>query len=153
MADDYYGPNAQNPTAVGEIFVNRYDSLGNTVKAGDVLTLRVNYHLFTAPTFNYSEIHERIFDTYNSTTIQIKLPQGIKIIDTDEGDLAGIKSVAETPEGSGNWILTLENDKISAATDTSQSFLLNLLVEDNGAVAIGKAYKFDESCASFTYQF
>lgn len=153
MADDYYGPNAQNPTAVGEIFVNRYDSLGNTVKAGDVLTLRVNYHLFTAPTFNYSEIHERIFDTYNSTTIQIKLPQGIKIIDTDEGDLAGIKSVAETPEGSGNWILTLENDKISAATDTSQSFLLNLLVEDNGAVAIGKAYKFDESCASLHTSF
>ena len=153
MAEAYYGEDATDPHSVGEIFANRYDSLGNGIKAGDVLTFRINYHLFAAPTFNYSEAHEPIFDTYDKTTIRVKLPDGIRIIDTDEGDLAGIKSATEDPNKPGEWILTLESESISAATDTGRTFYLNLLVEDNGAVPVGEKYIFSNDFVTLDTSF
>ena len=153
MADAYYGEDATDPHSVGQIFANRYDSLGNEIKAGDVLTFRISYHLFAAPTFNYSEAHEPIFDTYDKTTIRVKLPSGIRIIDTDEGDLAGIESATEDPNKPGEWILTLESESISAATDTSRTFYLNLLVEDNGAVSVGQGYTFPEGFVTLETSF
>lgn len=153
MADAYYGENATDPHSVGEIFANRYDSLGAEIKAGDVLTFRISYHLYAAPTFNYSEAHEPIFDTYDKTTIRVKLPNGIRIIDTDEGDLAGIESATEDPNNPGEWILTLESESISAATDTSRTFYLNLLVEDNGAVSVGQGYTFPEGFVTLETSF
>ncbi len=153
MADAYYGEDATDPHSVGEIFANRYDSLGNEIKAGDVLTFRISYHLFVAPTFNYSEAHEPIFDTYDKTTIRVKLPDGIRIIDTDEGDLAGIESATENPDKPGEWILTLESESISAATDTSRTFYLNLLVEDNGAVPVGEKYIFSNDFVTLDTSF
>ena len=153
MAEAYYGEDATDPHSVGEIFANRYDSLGNEIKAGDVLTFRISYHLFAAPTFNYSEAHEPIFDTYDKTTIRVKLPNGIRIIDTDEGDLAGIKSATEDPNKPGEWILTLESESISAATDTSRTFYLNLLVEDNGAVPVGEKYIFSNDFVTLDTSF
>ena len=83
----------------------------------------------------------------------MKLPDGIRIIDTDEGDLAGIESATEDPNNPGEWILTLESESISAATDTSRTFYLNLLVEDNGAVPVGEKYVFSDGFVTLNTSF
>ena len=56
MAEAYYGEDATDPHSVGGIVANRYDSLGNEIKAGDVLTFRISYH---SVSYTHLDVYKR----------------------------------------------------------------------------------------------
>lgn len=154
MAEAYYGENATDPQAVGSVSVSRYDDLGNELRAGEKLTLRISYNLEAAPTFDYGNGALPLFDFYKDTKIKIKLPEGISITKQDgDGTLSGVGSYAEDPENPGTWILTLEYGSISAQSGRNGSFSVNLLLEGNGTLEIGKTFSFDNDMVSLETTF
>ncbi len=152
MAEAYYGENAADPQQVASLQITRSDGLGGSVKAGQILSLRVEYTLSAAPTFNYGNQVEQLFDTYENTVIRLRLPEGLAVTGGD-GTLTNIREYYEDPDEPGTWIFVLNNSSISAQSSTVSSFSVNILVEGNGSLEIGHVFDFGSSIGNVDTSF
>lgn len=127
------------------------------VKAGGTVSFVVDYKLTAAAYFNYGDLGEPLFDTYDDTKIILHLPEGLRIDEKAEGTLQNVTKIIPPAEDSktNDWVLEL-NNSIRASSDTTGSFLMTLQIENNGAVEAGHIFDFGEGsklaeiCTNFT---
>lgn len=144
-AEAYYGENGSQ--RVGEATVSMTAGTGSVIgtngeiKAGSNLSLVLGYTLDAAPLFEYagSAQAETLFDTYENTKLVLTLPEGLTVT-TEAEELSGVERI-EKADGQNVWTLVL-SDEIAAQSSSNGSFTLNVLVEGNGKIGIGKPFNF-----------
>ncbi|HJC09932.1 MAG TPA: hypothetical protein H9935_03840 [Candidatus Blautia merdigallinarum] len=143
MADAYFGTSeteATDPKNISTVAITREDSLGNMVMTGDELHFRIEYSLTAAPTFNYGNQNESIYDSYKNTEIRVKLPKGLTLSAAGAGGIG--EPVMTEEEGYNLWTLPLTNTSIPASSGTGASFTVTVAVDGNGTRPIGERIDF-----------
>nr|WP_076780160.1 FctA domain-containing protein [Lachnoclostridium phocaeense] len=146
VAEEYYGENGTLTPAT--VRVQR--SGGDTVKAGDTIKLTLDYVLKAAGVYNYGEMVQPLFDAYDTVKIYLRLPEGLQVIEDSE-IRNNVRDII-TPEEAGEAgqselkeknIYTFELDgPVSAVSDMTRSFDVNVKVDGNGKLPVGKIFDF-----------
>ena len=147
VVEENYGKNgAEGSQKVANVTITKRGDKDQTdVKAGGTVSYEISYHLLSAVYFDYGEISEPLFDTYNNTKIILHLPKGLTIDEDAEGTLQNVTSI-EGPVDKGDyndWTLNL-NNSIKADSDKSGTFLVTLQVDGNGSLDVGHEFDFGE---------
>lgn len=136
--DTYYGENGTENTASVSA---RLEETETSFLAGETFALKIDYTLKSAALFNYGDLAEAMFDTYDDTVIRLRLPEGLSVHLEADKPLTNVTEVIE-PAGDDNvWTFVL-NDSISALSDTTGSFLVNILIDGNGKQETGHEFVF-----------
>ena len=127
---------------------------GPEIKAGQTLSYEVRYTTKGSPLYGYDTALS-MFDEYTNISIQVELPAGIMIEDSQLETIVAQNTniTAATKADDGNaWIFTLAAP-IDASYDRSNMFSFNAKVMDNGAVEVGKTYPYAGLDISMTASF
>lgn len=151
LAQAYYGDeNSSTYRREPSISIQRTDSLGNEIKAGDVLSFHISYTFPGAPLYEFGNQAEAIFDSYDNSTIILKLPEGLRAIDDQTALLPNISRIDANEDTAGTdnegyWIYTytLSNTSITAGSGHNYAFDINVQVTENGLRGIGEEFRFD----------
>ena len=135
-AESHYGEGGTTATASATI---QYEGTGNTVKAGQTISFLIDYWFDSAIYYNYGEHSQPLFDSYDDSKIILHLPEGMSVVEGVEGTLQNVTKVEGPAEGSNDWTLFL-NNKISADSDSTGSFLVTIQIGGNGSTEIGHVY-------------
>ena len=139
-AESHYGEGGTTATASATI---QYEGTGNTVKAGQTISFLIDYWFDSAIYYNYGEHSQPLFDSYDDSKIILHLPEGMSVVEGVEGTLQNVTKVEGPAEGSNDWTLFL-NNKISADSDSTGSFLVTIQIGGNGSTEIGHVYDLSE---------
>lgn len=160
LIEAYYGSEdgsapASDPQEAASVNVTRSDGSDTEVLAGDTISLRVEYYFSPAPTYNYGNSPESIYDTYDDSVIMITLPEGMSISEDDNVSIPGISHFdkPENPEEDNTYTFYLSAASLPAGSGTTGSFLLNVGVDGNGSLPAGSQFDFAEDMASITTKF
>lgn len=141
MAEDYYGTSASNPQDMAAVEFSKPSGyqFPTTAKAGDTLTYTIRWDTKTAPLYPYKDQALGLFDHYDGTKIYLKLPEGMTISRPDE--IIGIESCTYN-EDTEEWEFTLNP---SITPGNNGSFTINVQVEGNGTLEVGRQFIFSEN--------
>lgn len=135
-AESHYGDQGTTPTASATI---QYEGTETTVKAGQTISFLIDYQFDSAIYYNYGEHSQPLFDSYDDSKIILHLPEGMSVVEGVEGTLQNVTKVEGPAEGSNDWTLFL-NNKISADSDSTGTFLVTIQIGGNGSTEIGHVY-------------
>ncbi|OUQ48606.1 Spy0128 family protein [Lachnoclostridium sp. An118] len=144
VAEEYYGENGTVTPAT--VTISRQTS-GDTVKAGEILPLRLEYVLKAAAVYNYGEQVEPLYDEYTTIEVRLRLPEGLSIVNEEE-ILDDVKELirpddSQIPGDKENNIWTFKiAGGVRATTDTTRSFNVNVRVDGNGEIPVGTWFDF-----------
>ena len=135
--------------------MTRSDGSNTEVLAGDTISLRVEYYFSPAPTYNYGNSPESIYDTYNGSTITIALPEGMSISKDDNVNIPGIEyfDEPENPKEDNTYTFHLSAASLPAESGTTGSFILNVRIDGNGTLPVGSEFDFADDMASVSTSF
>ena len=93
QAIKYFGEPGNNDDSgtnpMAGVSVIRTDNKGETVKAGDELTFRLDWFLEVAPPYTYSGKEQTMFDTHDNAVINLTLPAGMTIVNAEGLGITG----------------------------------------------------------------
>ena len=160
LIEAYYGSEdgstpATDPQEAASVNVTRSDGSNTEVLAGDTISLRVEYYFSPAPTYNYGNSPESIYDTYNGSTITITLPEGMSISKDDNVNIPGIEyfDEPENPKEDNTYTFHLSAASLPAESGTTGSFILNVRIDGNGTLPVGSEFDFADDMASVSTSF
>lgn len=160
LIEAYYGSEdgsipATDPQEAASVNVTRSDGSNTEVLAGDIISLRVEYYFSPAPTYNYGNSPESIYDTYDDSRIAITLPEGMSISEDDNVSIPGISNFEkpENPEEDNTYTFYLSAASLPAGSGTTGSFILNVRVDGNGTLPVGSEFDFADNMASISTSF
>ena len=144
VAEEYYGDDAQNPLPVGKVSM-QWSSVSvaeDELRAGNVVSLVIDFVLNASATYNYTSYEESLFDSYENTTITLTLPEHVSIDLDEAGALENVSDIENL--GDRTWKLVLSQE-LPAGSSFMGTVVLPLLVEGNGALPVGTLLDF-ETC-------
>ena len=160
LIEAYYGSEdgsipASDPQEAASVNVTRSDGNSSEVLAGDLISLRVEYYFSPAPTYNYGNSPESIYDTYDGSSIAITLPEGMLISKDDNVSIPGISDFdePEDPEEDNTYTFHLSEESLPAGSGTTGSFILNVRIDGNGTLPVGSEFDFADDMASVSTSF
>lgn len=160
LIEAYYGSEdgsipASDPQEAASVNVTRSDGNSSEVLAGDLISLRVEYYFSPAPTYNYGNSPESIYDTYDGSSIAITLPEGMSISEDDNVSIPGISNFdkPEDPEEDNTYTFHLSEESLPAGSGTTGSFILNVRIDGNGTLPVGSEFDFADDMASVSTSF
>lgn len=160
LIEAYYGSEdgsipASDPQEAASVNVTRSDGNSSEVLAGDLISLRVEYYFSPAPTYNYGNSPESIYDTYDGSSIAITLPEGMSISKDDNVSIPGISNFdkPEDPEEDNTYTFHLSEESLPAGSGTTGSFILNVRIDGNGTLPVGSEFDFADDMASVSTSF
>lgn len=160
LIEAYYGSEdgstpATDPQEAASVNLTRSDGSNTEVLAGDTISLRVEYYFSPAPTYNYGNSPESIYDTYNGSTITITLPEGMSISKDDNVNIPGIEyfDEPENPKEDNTYTFHLSAASLPAESGTTGSFILNVRIDGNGTLPVGSEFDFADDMASVSTSF
>ena len=153
QAIKYFGEPGNNDDSgtnpMAGVSVIRTDNKGETVKAGDELTFRLDWFLEVAPPYTYSGKEQTMFDTHDNAVINLTLPAGMTIVNA-EG--LGITGSSET----GSWEIKLDTPISATGGTVSGSLNFNVELDGNGSLPMNETFQASEGSlidASITTNF
>lgn len=160
LIEAYYGSEdgsipASDPQEAASVNVTRSDGNSAEVLAGDLISLRVEYYFSPAPTYNYGNLPESIYDTYSGSTIAITLPEGMLISREDNVSIPGISGFDEPgdPAEDNTYTFHMSEESLPAGSGTTGSFILNVRIDGNGSLPVGSQFDFVDDMASVSTSF
>ena len=138
QAKKYFGePNSNDDSGsnpMAGIGVTRTDNKGNSVKAGDELTFRLDWFLEVAPPYTYSGKEQTMFDTHDNAVISLTLPAGMTIVNASG---LGITGSSET----GKWEMKLDTPISATGGTVSGSLNFNVELDGNGSLPMNETFQ------------
>lgn len=164
QAELYYGENATNPLETATVNVKYVSGVGenNTVLAGDTIQIEIGYTFHQAGLYNYGEQAQPLFDSYENSYIDLKLPEGLTLNKNSEYNSNVIKKIVlptddDAPEkfkGTNTYRLYFDDSIGSnAISDQNGAFLLNVKVEGNGTLGVGHVFEYPDDYLSIHTEF
>ena len=138
QAIKYFGEPGNNDDSgtnpMAGVSVIRTDNKGETVKAGDELTFKLDWFLEVAPPYTYSGKEQTMFDTHDNAVINLTLPAGMTILNASE---YGITGSSET----GKWEMKLDTPISATGGTVSGSLYLNVELDGNGSLPMNETFQ------------
>ena len=144
IAEYYYGEGGAGHIGNVEISGGK-----ENVEAGEILQYSVRGSLLRIADYLVGGESTLLADTYDEVVLRFKLPEGLSIVNSDDSHRPFGPFTDE--DGDGVWEARASN--ISAISDSSFYFTLQLQVDGNGAVSVGKEYIFTPDALTLTASF
>lgn len=144
IAEYYYGEGGAGHVGNVEISGGK-----ENVEAGEILQYSVRGSLLRIADYLVGGESTLLADTYDEVVLRFKLPEGLSIVNSDDSHRPFGPFTDE--DGDGVWEARASN--ISAISDSSFYFTLQLQVDGNGAVSVGKKYIFTSDALTLTASF
>ena len=144
IAEYYYGKGGAGHIGNVEISGGK-----ENVEAGEILQYSVRGSLLRIADYLVGGESTLLADTYDEVVLRFKLPEGLSIVNSDDSHRPFGPFTDE--DGDGVWEARASN--ISAISDSSFYFTLQLQVDGNGAVSVGKEYIFTSDALTLTASF
>ena len=144
IAEYYYGEGGAGHVGNVEISGGK-----ENVEAGEILQYSVRGSLLRIADYLVGGESTLLADTYDEVVLRFKLPEGLSIVNSDDSHRPFGPFTDE--DGDGVWEARASN--ISAISDSSFYFTLQLQVDGNGAVSVGKEYIFTPDALTLTASF
>lgn len=164
QAELYYGNNATQPLDTAKVNIQYQSGIGenNTVLAGDTIQVQISYSFHQAGLYNYGEQLQPLFNSYDNTYIDLKLPEGMTLnkdaasnsSTVDEIILPTDDNAPDEIKGTNTYRLIFkENVGSNASSDQSGWFFLNIQIEDNGKLEVGHLFDYPDAYLSIHTEF
>lgn len=164
QAELYYGNNATQPLDTAKVNIQYQSGIGenNTVLAGDTIQVQISYSFHQAGLYNYGEQLQPLFNSYDNTYIDLKLPEGMTLnkdaasnsSTVDEIILPTDDNAPDEIKGTNTYRLIFkENVGSNASSDQSGWFFLNIQIEDNGKLEVGHLFDYPDTYLSIHTEF
>lgn len=164
QAELYYGNNATQPLDTAKVNIQYQSGIGenNTVLAGNTIQVQISYSFHQAGLYNYGEQLQPLFNSYDNTYIDLKLPEGMTLnkdaasnsSTVDEIILPTDDNAPDEIKGTNTYRLIFkENVGSNASSDQSGWFFLNIQIEDNGKLEVGHLFDYPATYLSIHTEF
>lgn len=164
QAELYYGNNATQPLDTAKINIQYQSGIGenNTVLAGDTIQVQISYSFHQAGLYNYGEQLQPLFNSYDNTYIDLKLPEGMTLNKGAASDSSTVDEIIlptddnapDKIKGTNTYRLIFkENVGSNASSDQSGWFFLNIQIEDNGKLEVGHLFDYPDTYLSIHTEF
>ena len=150
-AEECYGDNGK--VTVGTLDISwAPSSVGETVKAGEQLSLTLSWSLTSPATYKYTTQAEKMFDKFEVASIGITLPDGVEIPSgLTPNDLPNVYEYYNFPLGSNSWRFIVQLNDVAEGKNSTVTVPLKVL--GNGEKGVGEILDFGELNATMVVEF
>ena len=146
VAESYYGDDSSPDYLHVNTISARWGSAmagATTAKAGQSLTVVLDWTLTAAATYSYTTHPEPMFENYEDSVIRIQLPEHVTIRNPEEtaDKLPGVQSIQQTDADNNIWEISLDKE-LPSKSASSGSVALPLFIQGNGQLPLGTVLSF-----------